>query len=324
MPTRRLLLTLVAAISLLPAATLAQGNYPDRPVKLVIPYPPGGPTDLLGRFAAQKLSEAWKQPVVVENRAGASGTLGSEFVLRQPADGYTLVLGNNASQGTYEILNASSTPYITLRDFAPIAMVGVAPQVMIVGAHVPAKDAKELVAHARANPGKLNYGSSAIGSSPHLAAELFKLVTGTDIQHIPYNGAAPVMQAIVAGTVDIYIGSPSTVMPAIQSGKARAVGALSETRIGTLPDLPTLKEQGVDVIYDSWFGLLAPANVPAAILDKINADLTRMMSGADTKAELDKIGFDRHLGTRTEFTNLLKIEFDKTRKVIEAAKIPVK
>lgn len=320
MLTRRLLLA-TAAASLTRATCFADESYPNRVVRIIVPYPPGGPTDLLGRLAAQNLAAAWKQPVIVENKPGASGSIGSDMVVRSTPDGYTLLLGNNASQGTYELLNPSSSTYVTLRDFAPVALIGVAPQVLIIGGHLKMKDATELIAYARANPGRLNYGSSAIGSAPHLAAELLKLATKTDIQHIPYNGAAPVMQAIVAGTIDLYIGAPSTVMPHIQAGTVRAIGAVSHTRIGAMPDLPTLREQGIDIAYDSWFGLLAPVRVPPQILDRINRDLNATLEGDAMQAELGRIGFDRRLGSRAEFGDMLRAEIERTRDLIAAAGI---
>jgi tripartite-type tricarboxylate transporter receptor subunit TctC len=327
MLSRRLAIVATAAVAALGAfssASFAQDAYPNRVVKLVIPYPPGGPTDLVGRLVAQRLSELWKQPVIVENRAGASGTIGSVSVARAPADGYTLLLGNNASQGTYELLNPTETPYHTLKDFAPIALVGVSPLIMITGAHLPVKDIKEYVAYAKANPGKLNYASAAIGSAPHLAAELLNIVASIKTEHIPFNGTTPAIQALLSGTVDSYMGGASSVMSYVQAGKARAMGAVSEHRINTLQDIPTLKEQGVDVAYDSWYGLLGPANVPAAILDKINADVRQVMDGDAVRAELDKLGFNRQLGTRPEFTTMLKNEVERTRKIIVDAKIEVK
>jgi tripartite-type tricarboxylate transporter receptor subunit TctC len=326
MLTRRSLVIAAAAASLgiMSSAAMAQGSYPDKPVKLVIPYPPGGPTDLVGRLVAQRLSELWKQPVVVENRAGASGTIGSEFVVRAPADGYTLLLGNNSSQGTYELLNPSSTPYHTLKDFAPVGLIGVAPLIMITGAHLPAKNINEYVAYAKANPGKLNYASAAIGSAPHLGAELLNITAGIKVQHIPFNGTAPALQALTAGTVDSYMGGASSVMGLVKAGKANVMGAVSEHRISAVPDVKTIKEQGVNVAYDSWYGLLAPANVPPAILDKINADMRKVLDGDATKAELEKLGFDRQLGTRAEFAAMLKSEVERTQKIIKDAKIEVK
>jgi tripartite-type tricarboxylate transporter receptor subunit TctC len=320
MLTRRLLLAMTAA-SLGPGMAIADQDYPNRLVRIIVPYPPGGPTDLLARLAAQNLAAAWKQPVIVENKPGASGSIGSELVARAPPDGYTLLLGNNASQGTYELLNPAAATYVTLRDFAPVALIGVAPQVLIVGSHLKISNAKELIAYAKAHPGRLNYGSSAIGSAPHLAAELLKLATHTDIQHIPYNGAVPVMQAIAAGTIDLYIGAPSTVMPHVQAGTVRAIGAVSPSRIGAMPDLPTLREQGIDVVYDSWFGLLAPVRVAAPILDRINADLNATLAGDPIQAELARIGFDRRLGTRADFGEMLRGEIERTRELIAAAGI---
>ena len=320
MLTRRLLLA-TAAASLSRGNAFANETYPNRVVRIVVPYPPGGPTDLLGRLAAQNLATAWKQSVIVDNKPGASGSIGSDIVARSPPDGYTLLLGNNASQGTYELLNPASSTYATLRDFAPVALIGVAPQVLIVGSHLKIDNARDLIAFAKANPGRLNYGSSAIGSAPHLAAELLKLATHTDIQHIPYNGAAPVMQAIVAGTIDLYIGAPSTVMPHVQAGTVRAIGAVSPERIGAMPNLPTLREQGIDVVYDSWFGLLAPIRVPSDILDRINRDLNATLGGDAMQAELARIGFDRRLGTRADFGDMLQAEITRTRELIATAKI---
>jgi tripartite-type tricarboxylate transporter receptor subunit TctC len=326
MLTRRLVILAAAAASLgaVSPAALAQDAFPNRPVKLVVPYPPGGPTDLVGRLVAQRLSDLWKQPVVVENRAGASGTIGSEFVARAPADGYTLLLGNNSSQGAYELLNPSTTPYHTLKDFAPVGLIGVAPLIMIAGAHLPVKDINEYVAHAKANPGKLNYASAAIGSAPHLGAELLNLVAGIKVQHIPFNGTAPALQALTAGTVDSYMGGASSVMGLVNAGKARVMGAVSENRISAVPDVKTLKEQGVNVAYDSWYGLLAAANVPAPILDKINADMRKVLDGDTTRSDLEKLGFERQLGTRAEFLAMLKSEVERTQKIIKDAKIDVK
>jgi tripartite-type tricarboxylate transporter receptor subunit TctC len=328
MMSRRLAVVAVVATAFLlgPLASVssAQDSYPTRVVKIVVPYPAGGPTDLVGRLVAQRLSDLWKQPVIVENKAGASGIIGSETVARAPADGYTLLLGNNASQGTFEQLNPSTTPYRTLKDFAPVALVGVAPLVMVTGPHLQAKSINEYVALAKASPGKLNYGSAALGSAPHLASELLNIVAGIKVEHIPYNGAAPAIQALVSGTVDSYMGGVSSVLPQVEAGKAKIMGAVSERRISALPNVPTLKEQGIDVAYDSWYGLMAPANVPAPILDKINADVRKVLDGDATRADLEKLGFERQLGSRDEFTAMLKNEIQRIGRIIADAKIEVK
>lgn len=317
-------LALAAATMAGAAPALAQAGYPDKPVKLVIPYPPGGPTDLLGRLVAQGLSDLWGKPVVVENKAGASGTIGADFVARSEPDGYTLVLGNNASNGTYELLNPSTAPYITMRDFAPVSMVALSPQVMIISPNLGVKDVKSFVDLARSKPGELNYGSSAIGSAPHLAAEMFKLAAGVDIKHIPFNGAAPVMQAVVSGTVQMYIGAPSTVMPQVDAGKAVLIGALSAERLPPLPDVPTFREAGIDLVYNSWFGVLAPAKTPEPVLDKINADITTVLTKDEIRKQLSDLGFVAETGSRADFVKAIEEETATTRKVIEAAHIEVK
>ncbi|MBN9038871.1 MAG: tripartite tricarboxylate transporter substrate binding protein [Rhizobiales bacterium] len=327
MLNRRTLLTAAAAAMMIGgvSATAAfAADYPSKPVKLVVPYPPGGPTDLVGRLVAQRLSDLWKQPVVVENKAGASGTIGSDYVARAEADGYTLILGNNASHGAYELLNPSSAPYHTLVDFAPVSLVGIAPLVMIVNTQVPAANINEFVAWVKANPGKVNYASAAIGSAPHLASELLNVTAGLDMTHIPFNGTAPAMQALLSNSVQVYMGGVSSVMPQVDAGKAKLIGAASSERVSALPDLPTLKEQGVDVAYDSWYGLLAPAKVPADILDKINADVNKVLDGDDVKADMAKLGFERRLGTRDAFKTMLENEVARTKKLIEDAKIEVK
>jgi tripartite-type tricarboxylate transporter receptor subunit TctC len=195
---------------------------------------------------------------------------------------------------------------------------------MVSGPQLKVNDIKEYIAYAKANPGKLNYGSAALASAPHLASELLNIVAGIKVEHIPYNGAAPALQALVSGTIDSYMGGVSSVMPHVDGGKAKIMGAVSERRLSALPNVPTLKEQGIDVAYDSWYGLMAPANVPEPILEKINADIRKVFDGDATRAELEKLGFERQLGTRAEFVAMLKKEIERTGKIITEAKIEVK
>lgn len=311
-----------AALGMSSALALAQ-DFPSKPVTLVIPYPPGGPTDLVGRLIAERLSQKWGQPVVVENKPGASGSIGSDFVARAAPDGYTLVLGNNASHGAYELLNASTVPYKTLENFEPVSLVGLAPVIMIVGADVPANDIQEFIAYAKANPGKVNFGSAAIGSSPHFVGEMLNIAAGIDMMHIPFNGAAPALQALLSGSIQTYSGGVSSVMPHVLAGKAKALGAVASSRLSGAPDVPTMREQGVDIAYDSWYGLLAPAGVPADVLDRINADTNAVLDGDETKEALTKLGFDRKLGTRAEFRSMLEAEIAATAELIEEAGIEV-
>ena len=302
----------------------SQDVFPNKAVRLVIPYPPGGPTDLVGRMVSQRLSESWKQSVVVDNRAGASGSIGSDFVAKSTPDGYTLVLGNNASHGAYELLNPKNTPYRTLRDFAPVALFGIAPLIMISRSTLDVKSIREYVAYAKANPGKLNYASAAIGSSPHFGGELLNITAGIKVVHVPFNGTAPALQALLSGSVDSYMGGVSSVMGLVRDGRARALGVVGAQRTEQVPDLPTLAEQGFPgVEYDSWYGLLAPVAVPVATLDKINIDTNRGLGGDDSKNQLLKLGFERKLGSRAEFAQLLVKEGERTQRVIREAKIQV-
>ena len=300
---------------------VAQESYPSKAVRLVVPYPAGGPTDIMGRLAGQKLSEAWKQPVVVENRAGASGAIGSDFVAKSAPDGYTLVLGNNASHGAYEVLTPNA-PYRTLRDFAPVALIGIAPLIMIIRSNLDIKNVKEYVAYAKANPGKLNYGSAAIGSAPHFGGATLNSVAGINTVHVPFNGTAPAITALLSNSIDTYMGGVSSVIGVVRDGRARYLGVVGAQRTEQIPDLPTLAEQGYPgVEFDSWYGLLAPIAVPVAILDKVNADANRGMDGAEVRGQLLKLGFERKLGSRAEFLQLLKKEDEKTIRVVREANI---
>jgi tripartite-type tricarboxylate transporter receptor subunit TctC len=318
-----------AALVLLSGATLtstsaaiAQDNYPARAVRMVIPYPPGGPTDLAGRMVGQRLSERWKQPVIVDNRAGASGSIGSDFVAKSAPDGYTLVLGNNSSHGAYELLHSNS-PYRTLRDFAPIALFGITPLIMITRSSLDVKNIKEYVAYAKSNAGKLNYASAGIGSSPHFGAELLNLVAGIRVTHVPFNGTAPAMTALLSASVDSYMGGYTSVIGQVKDGRARIMGIVGAQRTEQLPDVPTLREQGFPVEYDAWYGLLAPVAVPPAILDRINADTNSALGSEENKLQLLKLGFERKLSSRADFAALLVKEGERTQRIIREASIKV-
>jgi tripartite-type tricarboxylate transporter receptor subunit TctC len=296
--------------------------YPTRPVTILVGYPPGGPTDIYVRSLSKFLSEIWKQPVLVENRAGASGSIAAQMTLKAPADGYTLLFTNNAANGAYEVLNPKTATYRTLRDFQAVALFGLSPSIMVVRASLPVKDAKEFVAMAKANPGKLTYGSSAIGSAPHLASELLQNVTGIKMLHVPYNGAAPIIQALLGDQVDMYIGGASTVMGQVRAGKLRALAAVHPTRLQSAPEITTMAEQGFKgVEYASWFGMLASAQVPLALLDQINADCRKVMEMPEMKAQLQTFGIEYTPSTRTQFLQVVKEEIERSSKVVSEGKI---
>ncbi len=322
-PTRRALLALGPGLAL-PRLAAAQAPFPDRPVRLVIAFPPGGPTDLIGRLLGQRLAAVWSQPVVIENRAGASGTIGSNYVARSAPDGHTLIFANNATHGAVEQLSPRNTPYRTLTDFTPISLVGIAPLVMIGRATLPAQNAAEFVALAKREPGRYTYGSAAHGSAPHLASELLKLAAGIDLLHVPFNGAAPATQALISGNIDIYMGGVSTVRPLVDSGRARALGVVYRERLGNWRDLPTLAEQGIrGVEYDSWYGLLGPAGIPAPLLAALNAATRRALDGEEIRAQLEGFGLVRMTGTPEELTATIREEMSRTAEVIRAARINV-
>ncbi len=295
----------------------AQGAFPTRPVTIYVGYPPGGPTDLYLRVLAKHLSTLWSQAVVVENRTGASGSIAAVQVLKAAPDGYSLLFTNNATNGAYELLNAKTAQYRTLRDFAPVALFGVAPNMLVVRASLPVKDAREFVALAKASPGKYTYGSSAIGSSPHLASELLQISAGIKLLHVPFNGAGPVMQALLGDTIDMYIGAASTVMPQVKSGKLRALAVAHRNRVPSAPDVPTLAEQGfAGAEYSSWFGVLASAQMPAALLDQINADCRKVMELPEMKAQLEQFGVDYTPSSRQQFLALVKEDGERAGKII--------
>lgn len=312
-----------ASLTLASAPAFGQTAFPNKPVTIVLGYPAGGPTDLYARALADGLSVLWNQPVVVENRSGASGTIGAVRVLRAPADGYTLSFTNNATNGAYEQLNPKFTDYKTLTDFAPVALFGLAPTVLVVRRDLPVNNMAEFVAYAKANPGRVTYGSSANGSAPHLASELLAEATGIKMLHVPYSGAAPLMTALLGGQLDMYIGGSSTVMEYAKTGRIKALAVLHPTRLRTAPDVPTMVEQGIKgADYASWFGLLASAATPAALLDQINADVRKVMETPAMKEKLAKFGVEYTSMTRDQFwKNVVEEEINRAGHIIRSQKL---
>lgn len=306
-----------------PLAVHAQAgpHFPSKPVTIVVGYPPGGPTDLYARALAQGLSVIWGQAVVVDNKAGASGSIGAQQVLRAPADGHTLFFSNNATNGAYEQLNPAA-PYRTMRDFAPIALFGTVPNLLVVRADLPARNMQEFIALAKSKPDAVSYATSAIGSAPHLASEILASAVGARLLHVPFSGAGPLITSLIGGNVDMYIGGPSTVLDHVKSGRLRALAALSKQRLKMAPDVPTLEEQGIHgAEYESWFGLLAPAGVPVPVLDRIHADALKVMATPSIKEKLDMFGVDSFPATRAQFKDVLQQEIDRAGKVIREKKL---
>jgi tripartite-type tricarboxylate transporter receptor subunit TctC len=317
---RRLFLHLVAGAAALAALSGIVGaqSYPTRPVRLIAPFPPGGSIDITARLIGQWLSERLGQQIVVENRSGAGGNTGSEAALNSPADGYTLLLcsvANAISAGLYDKLNYN------IRDIAPVAAISRAPNVMVVHPSVPAQTVPEFIAYARANPGKINMASSGVGTSIHLSGELFKLVAGVDMQHVPYRGSGPMLTDLLAGQVQVAFDNLQPSIPHIKAGKLRALAVTTATRSEALPDLPTIGDFVPGYEASTWNGVCAPKNTPAEIVDRLNREINAGLADPKLKARLADAGAWALPGSPADAGKLIADEIEKWNKVIRSAKI---
>lgn len=323
MSTRRRVLTLALAMLAWHAATgaWAQG-YPAKPVRYVVPFPAGASPDLIARLITERLSRMWGQQVLVENRSGAGGTLGAAFAAKAPADGYTLFQCNIASSAIAESLYAKM-PYDHQRDFAPISRIGTSPSAFVVHPSMPAKTIKEFIAYAKANPGKLSYGSSAAGTSPQLAMELFKLTAKIDVVHVAYKGSPQALTDVIGGQIPCTAQTAPAVLPAIQSGRVRALAVTSLKRISQLPSVPTIAETALPGFeVNSWYGLCAPAGTPAAVIDKVHADLMTVLRTPDIQQRFKDMVIEVSPTSPQEFAQFIRAEAQRWAKVIKAANIP--
>jgi len=310
---------LAFACTLAGAAVHAQQSaYPTRPVRLILPFPPGGSTDLLGRTLSEKLAGELRQPVVAENRPGAGGNVGAEVAARAAPDGYTIVLCAPSlaiSPSLYPKLN-----YDPLRDLAPIALVATIPNLFVVHPSVPARSLAELAQYARDNPGKLNFGTGGAGTSNQLAADMFRMLTRTNIVQVPYKGAENAMLAVLAGQVHMVVIGPPASATHVKSGKLRALAVLGKERYPGLPEVPTAAESGMpEFEVDTWYGVLAPAGVPREIVARLNAELTKIMQSPDMRERLAGMGIEPLTSTPAEFGDFIKTEAAKWANVVKAA-----
>jgi tripartite-type tricarboxylate transporter receptor subunit TctC len=293
--------------------------YPTRPVRMIVPFPPGGGTDLLARVLAPRLGDLLGQQVVVDNRPGAGGTLGARLMLDAQPDGHTIVLGTTSTHAIGPHLY-SKPPYDPVRDFSPIALVASTPTVLIIGAALPPANIKELIAYAKARPGALNFGSSGIGTQYHLSGELLKLLTGINIVHVPYKGSALVYPDIFAGQIALLFDTPSVAGPFIKAGRVRALGVTGAKRTPVLPEVPTIMEAGVaGYNADLWFCLSGPAGLPPAIAERIAAELARVVKLPDVKERLDQQGMEATPGTPAALKPFLAEQNAQWLKVVRAA-----
>ena len=315
---------LIVAICLLAAgAVLAQNNapsYPTKPIRLIVPFAPGGTNDVLGRIVADKLAERLGQPLVIDNRAGANGVLGSEIAARASADGYTLLIVSAGLAVNPSIVRA--LPYDTERDLTPIALVGGGPYLMVVHPAVPARTVKEFIAWVKSKPAQVNYASVGTGSPSHLAAELLRITAGIDLQHIPYKGGSAVLPDLIAGRVSMFFGSISTLQPHVQSGRLHAIAVTTVQRAAAMPELPTFIESGLaGYEVNGWYGLLGPGKMPRAIVKRLNTESRQALADPDTKRRFTAIGMDPAPGSPEEFAALIHSEIAKWAKVVRAAGI---
>lgn len=326
MSSRGSKLSVAAFVALLPLACggVAHGQaFPSKPIRLIAPFAPGGSTDVVARVIAQKIGERWNTQVVVDNRAGAGGVIGTEIGARASADGYTWCMGTASTLAVNPNVYAK-LPFNTAKDFIFVSMVALGPFVLVAHPGVQAGSMKELVALARSRPGKLTFASSGPGSVVHMSGELLKLAAGINLTHIPFKGGGPAAIAMLGGEVDLMVNDLPPVLAHIRSGRLKAIAAAMKQRSSLIPDIPTMEESGVRGAESaSWFGMLVPAGTPPAVVAKINTDLGTVLRSADYRERLAQMGMEPVFGTSEEFTRFVREEHAKWAKVAKAANIRI-
>jgi len=318
----RLLFSVAAVVMALAgfhAGAQGAANYPSKPIKIVVPFPPGGATDILARAIGFELQKAWGQSVIIENKPGGGGNTGADLVAKSAPDGYTLVMGTVGTHAINMSLYAKM-PYDAVKDFEPVVLVAGVPNLLVVHPSVNAKSVRELTALAKSQPGKLNVASSGNGTSIHLAAELYKQMAGVDILHVPYKGSSPAVTDLLGGQVQMMFDNMPSSLPYAKAGKLRALAVTSMTRSAALPDVPTMDEEGLKGFdATSWFGLLAPAGTPKDIVAKLNAASVKALASAEMRERLAAQGADPVGNTPEQFAAFIKAEIDKWAKIVKAS-----
>lgn len=304
-------------------ATLVHAQYPAKPIRLIVPFAPAGPNDILGRLVAQKLTEQLGQTVVVENRGGAGGTIGLDAAAKSPGDGYTLAMGGSSNMTVAPALYAK-LPYESPRDFTPIINVAHVPYAVGVNPTVPAKSVRELIAIARRQADYLSYGSSGTGSMSSLSAELFKSLSGTRIVHVPYKGTAPALTDVVSGQIDMMFADLSLIQNLAKSGRLRLVAVTGSKRLASAPGIPTIAESGLaGYLIEPWFGVVGPAGVPDAIVTRLNGVIASGLKSADVMQRLDALGYEAIGGTPEQFAATIRADIPRYARIVKAAGIKV-
>lgn len=309
-------------LSAVTGASFAQ-QYPSKPIRMIVPFAPGGPNDIIGRTVGQKLTETWGQSIVVENRGGAGGTIGVDAGAKSPPDGYTLIMGGSSNLAVAPSLYAK-LPYDPLRDLAPISNVAFVPYVVTVNPRVPAKNMRELLAIAKSKPGFLSYGSSGAGSMSSLAAELVTATGGGKLLHIPYKGTAPSVAAMVTGEIDMMVVDFAAVRGHAQAGKLRILAAAGSKRTKAAPELPTVAESGLKgYAVDAWFGIVVPAKTPQDIIARLSSGVMAAVKSSDVRNRFDQLGYDPIGNTTEEFAATIRADIEKFAKIIRNAGIKI-
>jgi tripartite-type tricarboxylate transporter receptor subunit TctC len=321
MTTRRSVLAGLAAAAVLPRAALAQA-YPNRPISLLVPWAPGGSTDILARIVALHLHQSMGQPVVIENRTGAAGNIGTGAVARAAPDGYTLLF-NTMSVHTMNHALFATMPFDGVKDFSPITLLAYVTNTMVVHPSVPANTVAELIAYAKANPGKLSYGSGGVGVGSHLAMELLLISQKIELVHVPYKGIGPAVTALLGNEVAVVLSTFASALPHVKGGRMRALGVTSRERAPALPEVPTIAESGVPGYeYGTWYGLLAPTGTPRAVVQKLNRAVAEVLASAKTAERFVHQGLTPTPSTPAQFSAHLKADTERWIKVVRDAKIP--
>ena len=307
----------------LSSGALADPAYPNKPIRLVVPYPPGGTVEVMARAIGEEITKAWGQPVVVDSKPGASGSIGSALVARAPADGYTLVFGTQSTHGTNSLL-FKDIGYDPVKDFEPVTMVAAAPLLLVVNPKLPVNTARELVAYIKRQPQGLNYASASTGGGGHLAGAMFARAQGVQLVHVPYKGSGPARNDLIAGHVPFMFDNIASSLPAAQQGLLRALAVTSTARTGAAPDLPTMQEAGIDdVIIDTWYAIYAPAGTPRSIVQKLSAEVARILRLPNVAARFKGLGLDVVAGTPDELASRMKTDLQRYGKIIREAEIRV-
>jgi tripartite-type tricarboxylate transporter receptor subunit TctC len=310
---------MLALFSAIAAAQDAVRDYPTRPIRFLVPYPPAGGTDIVARTLTEPLAQVLGQPIIVDNRGGAAGNLGTDLAAKAPADGYTVLF--TLSSHTINPRLYDKLPFDVERDFVPVSLAAMIPQVLVVNPTVPVGNVKELIAFARAQPGKLNYASVGTGSPGHIAGELFKLKTGVDIVHVPYKGGGPAVTDTLGGQVQLLFVSLPAALQYVKAGRLRALAVTSDQRSVAAPDIPTIAESGVDCVVNSWYGALVPVKTPPAIVAKLQAAFAKVLATPEVRQKLLAQGAEATSSTSAEFDRLIRDELAKWDYVIREARI---